>query len=261
MTFDGNYVEFDNINDYKYWYEFDTLEYGHCFTFETPPGIKFVRMKLHTMSQLTFHTPGILLIRNDGGQKRQDLASIALNKKGYISIDIDYEYHQLLDVDYGGFPCYKYKEYRKDYCHEQFVEKEMLDKVGCLPPSGLNKSQICKQYEDSAKVSQIYWDYYTGGETNDRCYNPCSIFSFIPLHPKMLDEVSNVNFNGSIYMTFPRYVKVFERSYTYSQLSLVAEVGGYVGLFLGISINQVTNLVAFLLKMIKRILQILGQYY
>ena len=70
MHFDGNYHNITNINDYKNWYEFDALEYGHCFTFETPPWIKFVRMKLQTISQLTFHTPGILLIRNDGGQKR-----------------------------------------------------------------------------------------------------------------------------------------------------------------------------------------------
>ena len=151
MTFDGNYVEFDNINDYKNWYEFDTLEYGHCFTFDTPPGIKFVRMKLHTVSQLTFHTPGILLIRNDGGQKRQDLASIALNK-GYISIDIDYEYHQLLDVDYGGFPCYKDKEYRKDYCHEQFVEKKCWTKsdvylhLDSINPKFVNNMRILPKF-------------------------------------------------------------------------------------------------------------------
>ena len=105
----------------------------------------------------------------------------------------------------------------------------------------------------SPKVTQIYFSYVTE-KTNYGCHNPCSIFSFTTIQPKKNDD-------DSVYITFPRYVKVFERSYTYSPLSLVAEVGGYVGLFLGISINQVTHLLDFLLRMIKRILQILGHYY
>ena len=39
--------------------------------------------------------------------------------------------------------------------------------------------------------------------------------------------------------------------YTYSELSLIAEIGGYVGLFLGISINQITNLVDILVVRIR----------
>ena len=44
-------------------------------------------------------------------------------------------------------------------------------------------------------------------------------------------------------MNFKRNIKVTEAQYLYSGLSLIAEVGGYVGLFLGVSVNQVTILV------------------
>ena len=44
---------------------------------------------------------------------------------------------------------------------------------------------------------------------------------------------------GTSRINLPDQVQVFEAYYTYDGLSMVAEIGGYVGLFLGISINQV----------------------
>ena len=38
----------------------------------------------------------------------------------------------------------------------------------------------------------------------------------------------------------------------YSGLTLIAEIGGYVGLFLGVSINQLTNLLDVLILQIKK---------
>ena len=56
-------------------------------------------------------------------------------------------------------------------------------------------------------------------------------------------------------IVFPKVIKVYERSYTYSGLSLIAEIGGYVGLFLGISVNQVTNVLDFLVLKIREFYQ------
>ena len=49
-------------------------------------------------------------------------------------------------------------------------------------------------------------------------------------------------------MEFPKFVRVSRSTYSYTLLELIAEVGGYVGLFLGVSINQVTLLVDFSLR-------------
>ena len=43
-------------------------------------------------------------------------------------------------------------------------------------------------------------------------------------------------------VSFKENIKVTTGYYLYSGLSLVAEVGGYVGLFLGVSVNQISNL-------------------
>ena len=47
---------------------------------------------------------------------------------------------------------------------------------------------------------------------------------------------------------FKENIKVTTGYYLYSELSLIAEIGGYVGLFLGVSINQITNLIEWILN-------------
>ena len=48
-------------------------------------------------------------------------------------------------------------------------------------------------------------------------------------------------------MEFPKYVRVSSSYYSYNLLELLAEVGGYVGLFLGVSIIQISSLVKILM--------------
>ena len=43
---------------------------------------------------------------------------------------------------------------------------------------------------------------------------------------------------------FPDRVKVVKSYKIYSGLALIAEIGGYVGLFLGVSINQITVIIS-----------------
>ena len=51
------------------------------------------------------------------------------------------------------------------------------------------------------------------------------------------DEVED-NSTGSLKLRFKKFIKVSRSRQAYGSLELLAEVGGYVGLFLGISINQ-----------------------
>ena len=46
-----------------------------------------------------------------------------------------------------------------------------------------------------------------------------------------------------MYIKLKENIEVKEAYYLYSGLSLIAEIGGYVGLFLGVSINQVSELI------------------
>ena len=175
---------------------------------------------------------------DDGGQRTQKKDIVQGNA---YSLFLDYEYHQLLDVDYGGVPCKKEKAYRKDLCTAKMIEKELIDKVGCTTPFGPDKSQICKEENKSRQAFALYQNRIFLHESN--CANPCSIFSLTTTNIKKVERSDNETY---LNINFPKNIKVFERSYTYSRLSLLAEIGGYVGLFLGISINQVINLLDYL---------------
>ena len=56
----------------------------------------------------------------------------------------------------------------------------------------------------------------------------------------------------SIQIGFEKIIKVTKGYYAYSELSLIAEIGGYVGLFLGVSVNQITNLIEYLVLRIQQ---------
>ena len=49
-------------------------------------------------------------------------------------------------------------------------------------------------------------------------------------------------------LTFQKFIKLSTSRRSYTFLELIAEVGGYVGLFLGISINQTFDLTSNIFK-------------
>ena len=61
----------------------------------------------------------------------------------------------------------------------------------------------------------------------------CLALQIVTTFPGIIWPGSRVNFPENV------HVQVYESYYTYDGLSMVAEIGGYVGLFLGISVNQV----------------------
>ena len=147
----------------------------------------------------------------------------------------------MLDVDYRGVPCKKEKDYQKDLCTTKMIEKELIDKVGCTTPFGHDKSQICRQEDDAGKAFEIFANEIF---MESNCSNPCSLFS-LAISNEEKQSSTNATY-ANLRIVFPKTIKVYDRSYTYSSLSLLAEIGGYVGLFLGISINQVIYLLEYL---------------
>lgn len=143
--------------------------------------------------------------------------------------------------------------YSKDLCNEKLIEKESIERYGCVTPFVRDKSNICQDRSKANKSlniykDAIYWDHFKRG-----CFNPCSIFSITTT--KSYETKWKYPNYSYVEIVFPKVIKVYERSYTYSGLSLIAEIGGYVGLFLGISVNQVTNFLDFLVLKIREFYQ------
>ena len=146
----------------------------------------------------------------------------------------------------------------KDYCVDKAIEKESIDKVGCKTPYGPDKSQICNEMSDAKVSYAIYsgkgfsnWD--DSNSTNE-CLNPCSIFTFSTKEFQNTTRFLAQNADSAlIHISFEKFIKVTTEYYIYTELNLIGEVGGYVGLFLGISINQVIYLMDFTASKIKLI--------
>ena len=156
-------------------------------------------------------------------------------------------------VDYKGDNCNDEKEYLKDFCVDNAIEKQTLDKVGCTTPYGPNKNQTCSNTADGNDSYQIYHDegtmFWDSSNSSKECLNPCSIFTFSIEESAKLFKTNN---NSIIDISFEKFIKVTKEYYIYTGINLIAEIGGYVGLFLGISINQVINLIDFIVAKIEQ---------
>ena len=113
---------------------------------------------------------------------------------------------------------------------------------GCTTPYGPHKDQICKNKMNGTKVFDKYVETIDGHKYD--CKNPCKYIISRPFITSDLSNQPNINGQKVAYFKiyFKRNIKFTRAHYLYSELSLIAEIGGYVGLFLGVSVNQITML-------------------
>ena len=106
-----------------------------------------------------------------------------------------------------------------------------MDKIGCTTPFGLELDNICTDQNKSLEALEIFWDCLWN-QKKSRCLYPCNFLKNKITTTKYRDETSA----DKIMLTFDEYIKVTTSNYGYTELELLAELGGYVGLFLGISV-------------------------
>ena len=76
------------------------------------------------------------------------------------------------------------------------------------------------------------------------CIEPCQFFS-IATETAYIKDILNPEY-AKVNLNFEDIIKVSKSYYIFSGISMLGEIGGYVGLFLGVSVNQITNLLVFL---------------
>ena len=246
-----------NKDPFKDWHIYDTNKYGRCFTL-TPSkediqyGIKMIRLQLFVNSTILTHSKGMFLKGT-----HQDIDVGRHYDFGYVQ-----ESYELLD--FGGDICNDDEKYSQDICNDEAIERDLLKKFGCTSPFGPNKTKICTKQDEGRKANDIF-SAMNKNPIGD-CYHPCN-FSTIALSESkskirskslkniVLDKMCNsANMESSLVeLHFKEIIKFTKAYQAYSPLSLIAEIGGYVGLFLGVSVNMVTNLMEFLFAKIRRL--------
>ena len=89
---------------------------------------------------------------------------------------------------------------------------------------------ICSDQDLSHKAIEFYQNWMSKRFTIKECPYPCT-FTKISIRNKGIMSDSN-----TFYLEFNKFIKATKARYAYRELELLAEFGGYVGLFLGISI-------------------------
>ena len=122
-----------------------------------------------------------------------------------------------------------------------------MEKFGCVTPFGYNKTNICTNTTLAKKAHEYYEQSFKTYSEN--CLNPCTYF--------LIDAIKLDAFNRTdkdkdyIQLFFSEYIKVNTAFYNYLTLSMIAEIGGYVGLFLGVSFYQITDVLNAMINRVK----------
>ena len=113
-----------------------------------------------------------------------------------------------------------------------------MESIGCTTPFGLELDNICNEKNKSSEAYRLFRDVFLGTDMQvaKECPYPCQFL--------MNRITTNYNYNykeendteNAIHLVFDKYIKVTTSTYGYTELELLAELGGYVGLFLGLSV-------------------------
>ena len=215
---------------------FDASLFSRCFSLKLPKNIEITEISI------AFKVSVYIFIQSSKSSLNVDKSfMMPLSDKSYIRTSILYDIFQVLDLD--GQPCGEYENSRDD-CLESEITKIVMENVGCTSPYHTNQSNICTDPE-KGKIAQFIYFTTFGNKSfaSIVCPKTCK-FQVISLS-NYEKKTSNFNFlSKTLKIKFEEFIKVSTSSPSYTFLELMAEVGGYVGLFLGVSINQTIDLLA-----------------
>ena len=83
---------------------------------------------------------------------------------------------------------------------------------------------ICTETNQSKRASQLFEELHRKKEEIEECQYPCH---FLKVLVSPLKIRSNLTLNNAIVLFFAKYIKVSIFGYSYTELELLAELGGY----------------------------------
>ena len=102
--------------------------------------------------------------------------------------------------------------------------------IGCSTPFSLgDPNTVCQDSNTSTIALELYDQYLVQHNHSNTCPHSCT-------KTLMHYNVKKENKEKEIRINFPRQIKRFTSYYSYELLSMLAEIGGYIGLLLGVSL-------------------------
>ena len=214
----------------SYWKISHIKGLGFCYTFFIPD----TRIKKEPIRQLGFQMKSSVnyMVHSPGSISKKDVNLYNITDIPLQNVILHYEVYHMLD--YNNQPCQEDPHYLQDKCIDDLVFKESMERVNCTWPFVKNDNHICTEKESAKEARQIGYHISTS-QKRSNCSHPCNYLEASFTLGKQEKYRNMIKFH------FPESIKAHTAYFAYSILSLIAEVGGYVGLFLGWSIYQITD--------------------
>lgn len=154
----------------------------------------------------------------------------------FVKIAVNHEVVQLLGTD---GTCVN-GQIGYDSCIYNTLRDVMLKEYGCTVPWLPEKNKICVTESDRQNV----FDLYQKNRRNQKniCPNSC-LFTNMYFGPPVTGSNNNDEQDiAKAVFYFRRDIKTTTEYFLYSILSMVAEIGGYVGLLLGVSLFKLADI-------------------
>ena len=118
-----------------------------------------------------------------------------------------------------------------------------MNELGCTTPfDSKDHSNICK--DDRSFTAMKNYQNVSQLGLEEGCKFPCNLLKMSI--QKNFDEHNEELF--ILKLGFQKFIKVTNAYYSYQGLELIAEFGGYVGLFLGVSIVSLKDVFKYLIN-------------
>ena len=119
---------------------------------------------------------------------------------------------------------------------------------GCTTPFGSNKTHICTNKTIMKEAIKYHDEKVIDVESIKECINPCkTIIPTLSFRQRLEDQIVSL-----LTLEFPSRVKGIEAYQAYIFISFIAEVGGWVGLFLGVSVLDLRGLFSKIINLISQ---------
>ena len=162
----------------------------------------------------------------------------AIDTQSYSVLGLEFEVLNLLR--YQDAECNLDVEYNFDKCLDEYIYNQSMKILGCTSSLGLNEANICGSGKEKMAlelVKNLTRKSSKYNEIAESCLYPCQSMS---VQIKEVRKEPNPYFTA---IAMNHYIKVTTFKHSYTELELLAELGGYVGLFLGIlSVFQLRDL-------------------
>ena len=236
-------------NQTDFWSIHQEFRVGRCFIFSIIQDQKITKITFNFkdgggLLNVYFHSPG--LFKTVGLMNRKSIdVQTNFPRSESVEIVVDYEVYKMLD--FGGAECNNDPEYNRDHCTDDQLYQESMNDLNCTWPfldfdrGAPSWNEICQNETLIERLSEDIAPKYVQ-KKGSQCLDPCQ---YVKIDASETARTS-FNPNPKIIFHFAETVNVLTAYYDYTGLSLVAEIGGYVGLFLGISFYQFTDVISYI---------------